>query len=272
MSKRDRTLIIIGGHEDRTDGKEILREVARRTGGGKLVVCTVATEEPDELFDTYDRAFRALGVRHVHRLMVDTREEAKEEGKVKILDDAATVFFTGGDQLRITSQLGDSPTYQRIQQIYHEGGTVAGTSAGASVVCETMIVSGNDDESFRVGASLRLAPGLGLIDGVIVDQHFSERGRIGRLLGAVSLNPAVLGLGIDENTAIVVESGRQFRVIGEGAVYAVDGSPVTFSNVAEAEQDQVLSAYDVKMHVLSRGDAFDLDERRPRRLRAEAAV
>src|SRR6476660_1001102 len=124
--KQDRTLIIIGGHEDRTGEKVILREVARRTGAGKLVVCTVASELPEELFGEYDRAFRSLGVRHVHRLAVADREEAKAEARVRVLDGAATVFFTGGDQLRITSQLGDTPVYQRIHDIYHAGGTIAG--------------------------------------------------------------------------------------------------------------------------------------------------
>src|SRR4051812_34399794 len=271
MTARDRTLVIIGGHEDRTDGKVILREVAERTGPGKLVVCAVASEEPDEMFEIYDRAFRALGVKHVHRLAVADRGEARQEGKFTVLDDAATVFFTGGDQLRITSQLGDSPTYQRIQDLYHRGGTVAGTSAGASVLCDTMIVSGGEDGSHRIADTLRLAPGLGLIGGVIIDQHFAERGRMSRLLGAVCQNPAVLGLGIDEDTAVVVEGGRRVRVIGSGAVYVVDGSPVTYSNVAEAEPQQVLSAHDLRLHVLSRGDRFDLDERRPLR-RAEAVA
>src|SRR3954469_13639762 len=206
--KTGKTLILIGGHEDRSGDKVILAEVARRVGPGKLVITTVASHAPDGLFDEYDRAFRSLGVRHLFHLPVAARAEARTERAVRVLDGATAVFFTGGDQLKITSQLGDTPVYQRVREIYHGGGLVAGTSAGASVVCETMLVSGGSEESPRVGDAARMAPGLGFLPGVIVDQHFAERGRAGRLLGAIAHNPRILGLGIDEQTAVVIEDGR----------------------------------------------------------------
>jgi cyanophycinase len=263
MPTRDgSTLIIIGGHEDKEGKKDILREVAAKVGAGKLVVTTVASHEPDGLFEQYERLFRGLGVKHVHKLAVDTREQAREEGTAKVLDDATGLFFTGGDQLRITSQIGDTPVFQKIQALTERGGVIAGTSAGASVLCETMLVSGDSEGSANVQDSIRMAPGLGVITDVIIDQHFAERGRMSRLLAAVAQNPAILGLGIDENTAVVVERDR-FRVIGEGAVYVVDGSKVTASNIAEEDADKALSIYDVKLHVLSVGDRFDLKERRP---------
>ncbi|MFC6660294.1 cyanophycinase [Deinococcus multiflagellatus] len=161
----------------------------------------------------------------------------------------------------MTSQIGDTPLEARIREVYERGGVVAGTSAGASVMCETMLVKGPSRESYRIG-DLQMAPGLGLVRGVIIDQHFAERGRMGRLLGAVAQNPRVLGIGIDEDTAIVLQGGH-FRVIGSGAVYVADGAGITHSNIAEARTDEPLSLYDVRLHVLSAGDAFDLNRRAP---------
>ena len=263
LRKADRALIVIGGHEDRDGDRVILREVARRVGSGVLVVATVASEVPDELWQRYERCFRSLGVAHLRHLDVASREEATNPAKVETLRGAAGVFFTGGDQLRITSQIGDTPVYQGIRAIYENGGVICGTSAGASVMTETMLVSGNGDESHRVGGALRLAPGLGLLPDVIVDQHFAERGRLGRLLGAVAQNPRIVGIGIDEDTAIVVERGR-FRVIGSGAVYVVDGRHTTYSNLTSEEPDRAMSVFDVKLHVLSQGDVLDLRTRRPK--------
>lgn len=173
------------------------------------------------------------------------------------------VFFSGGDQLRISSQIGDTAFETRIHEIYDKGGVIAGTSAGASVMSEIMLIRGANSESHRIG-DLHMAAGLRLMRDVIIDQHFAERGRIGRLLGAVALNPRILGIGIDEDTAIVVK-GREFYVLGSGAVYVVDGAGVTYSNIAEGQADskRTLSISDVRMHVLSTGDRFDLTTRRP---------
>jgi cyanophycinase len=272
VERANRTLIIIGGKEDRSNNKIILGEVARRVGSGKLVVSTVAMENnPQELFDEYERAFRLLGVKHVYNLEIADRGDATRESKVRILDDAQGVFFTGGDQIKITSQIGDTPIFSRIREIYEDGGVIAGTSAGAAVMSETMMVEGGDEESHVNGGSVRMSPGLGLIDGVIVDQHFMERGRVGRLLGAVAQNPKNLGVGIDEQTAIVVEKDKTFYVLGSGAVYVIDGSFVTYSTVAEEARYKTPSIYDVRMHVLSQGDLFDLAERRPRQMKGRAA-
>jgi cyanophycinase len=272
MDRADRTLIIIGGKEDRTADKVILGEVARRVGAGKLVVSTVAMPtQPDGIFEEYEKAFRALGVKHIFKLEINNREEATRESKVRILDDAKGVFFTGGDQMKITSQVGDTPIFRRIQEIYDDGGVIAGTSAGAAVMSETMLVTGGDEDSHVIGGSLKMAPGLGLISDVIIDQHFMERGRFGRLIGAVAQNPKNLGIGIDEQTAIVVERGNGFYVLGSGAVYVIDGSEVSYSNIAEEDLKKTLSIYDVRMHMLSQGDRFDLLTRRPRQMRGRAA-
>ncbi|MFP5288232.1 MAG: cyanophycinase [Thermoanaerobaculia bacterium] len=261
--ERHGNLIIIGGHEDKNGESEILAKVAERVGSGKLVIATVGSQEPDEMWKDYKKVFGSLGVKRIEHLHVETREEGLDEKKAKILDGATVVFFTGGDQLRITSQLGDTPIYQKLQDMYERGGTIAGTSAGASVMSGTMLVSGGQDGSPKLGDMIRMAPGFGMIHDVIIDQHFAERGRLGRLVAAVSQNPAHLGIGIDEDTAIVVNNGTDFRVLGKGAVYVVDGTETSFSNVAEEKDDQTLSVFDVKLHLLSDGGCFDLQERRP---------
>ncbi|MCW3054811.1 MAG: cyanophycinase [Chthonomonadales bacterium] len=266
----ERTLVIIGGHEDKRGEKVILKELVRQVGNGKLVVTTVASQEPEGYFETYERIFCGLGVGQVALLEIQNRGQAMSDEAVRVLEGADCLFFTGGDQLRITSQIGDTPVFQLLRKLYEEGAVMAGTSAGASVMCETMLVSGAGDESHRLGDTLNMAPGLGLIPGVIIDQHFAERGRMGRLLSAVAQNPRMLGIGIDENTAIVVRNETQFRVIGSGSVYIVDGSQVSASNIAEGQDDATLSLYDVRLHVLTSGDSFDLKTRRPRGVEQEA--
>ena len=239
----------------------ILKEVARRVRGGKLVLATVASHQPEGYFDDYQKAFEDLDVGEFVELYVEDRCEAGDRDKLRVLDDAAGIFFSGGDQLRITSQIGDTGIEAKVRALYERGGLVAGTSAGASVMSDTMLVKGTSKETHRIG-DLHMAPGLGLMRNVIIDQHFAERGRFGRLIGAVAHNPRVLGIGIDEDTAAIVEEGRM-RVVGDGAVYVVDGTGVTHSNVAEASPEVTLSLHDVKVHVLAEGDAFELAERKP---------
>lgn len=254
-------LIVIGGHEDKANDRLILREVARRLNGGRLVVATVASKVPEEYFAEYQRVFADLGVTDVSELYVDERLQASDPAKLACFEGAAGVFFTGGDQMRIASQIGDTPVEQAVRDLWRSGGVVAGTSAGASVMSEVMLIGGASGESHRIG-DLHMSAGLGLIPDVVIDQHFAERGRIGRLMGAVSQNPRILGLGVDENTAFVLEH-RELSVIGAGAVYVVDGADITHSNIAEGGANSVLSVFDMRLHVLSAGDSFDLESRRP---------
>jgi cyanophycinase len=257
------TLIIIGGHEDHDGDKIILKEVASRVRNGKLVLATIASHEPEGYLEKYQASFAELGVGQVTELYVEDRIEANDKGKLEALNEVEAVFFSGGDQLRITSQIGGTPIFDRVVDIFRSGGVIAGTSAGASMMSDTMLVKGTSAASFRVG-DVRMAPGLGLLSNVIIDQHFAERGRIGRLIGAVSQNPRELGIGIDEDTAIVVQ-GEEFQVIGSGAVYLVDATGATHSDVAEADSRTTLSIHDLRLHVLSSGDRFDLTTRRPAR-------
>lgn len=256
-------LFIIGGGEDRDPGgdRDILCELARRAPGDKIVIATCATRDPGEVFDRYRKAFRDLDVKQIVHLRIDHREDADDPAKLKPMEGAAALFFTGGDQLRITARIGQTAAEERMRALRAHGCVIAGTSAGASVMSETMLVGGEDDHSHRLGG-LEMAPGLGLVRGMLIDQHFAERGRFGRMLGAVAHNPRLLGLGIDENTAAVVEDSH-FSVIGCGAVYVVDAGDVTHSNIAEGRSHEVLSLHDVKVHVLECGDGFDIARRRP---------
>lgn len=254
-------LVIIGGGEDRENDRVVLSEVAALVQGGKLVLATVASHHPEGYFPAYQRAFGDLGVSELVEVYVEERNQASDPERLRAFDDAAGVFFSGGDQLRIASQIGDTPFEERVRAIHAQGGVIAGTSAGAAVMSETMLVKGTSSASYRLG-DLHMAPGLGLVPNMVIDQHFAERGRFGRLFGAVAHNPREMGLGIDEDTAVILRDG-QFRVVGNGCVYVVDGSGVTYSNIAEARAESALSMFNVTLHVLGSGDNFDIDARQP---------
>ncbi len=256
-------LIIIGGHEDKENDKEILKIVAKHVGDGRLCIVTVASSVGDEQWEEYSRVFKSLGIKKLTHLDVVHRTESIDHRALKAVKDADAVFFTGGDQLKITSELGGTLVADRINEIYHNGGVIAGTSAGASVMGEIMMVSGDADKTFRIGAGLNMSPGLGFAPKLLIDQHFAERGRIGRLLAAVAHNPRYLGIGIDEDTAIVMDESKCFKVIGSGAVYVIDAHESNGQNISEAVMDTTLSIHNVKLHLLSRDDAYDLQKRCP---------
>lgn len=253
------SLIIIGGAEDKKGTRTILQEIAKRTGNGTLVVLTAASSIPDELWQDYEKIFKDLGVLKVSHLTVSQTAEAHKLENILLLKDASTIFFTGGDQLRITTKLGGTPVLDCIYEIYESGGTIAGTSAGASIMGQTMLIGGRHEDTHKV-AGCQMAPGLGLVENMVIDQHFAQRGRIGRLLGAVGLNPGVLGIGIDEDTAIIIED-TSFRVIGKNAVYIVDGHHVSKTNIAEASSEKTMSMHNVVLHILAANERFDLSSR-----------
>lgn len=256
--KKQGKLIIIGGREDKEKELEILRTVAEHVGTGTLCIVSVASTVGDELWADYSRVFKKLGIKKLTHLDVVHRTEAIDQKALKAVKSADAVFFTGGDQLKITSEIGGTAIAERICEIFENGGVVAGTSAGASVMGEIMMVAGESDKTFRIGGGLNMAPGLGFAKRLLIDQHFAERGRIGRLLAAVAHNPRYLGIGIDEDTAIVMDESKCFKVIGSGAVYVIDAHESCGSNISEAPLDTTLSIHNVKLHLLSRDDAFDL--------------
>ena len=254
-------LLIIGGKEDKEGECLILKKIVEKTKGGKLVVLTAASEFADELWKGYQLLFRELGLRKVDHLEISGPDDARDPALMKVLENASSIFFTGGDQLKITTKIGGTPIEDSILKIFNSGGLIAGTSAGASVMGQTMLVGGGNSESHKVG-NWMMAPGLGLASGMIIDQHFAQRGRIGRLLGAVALNPGILGIGIDEDTAVLVENGF-FQVMGSNAVYVIDGHNVTDTNISEASADQTMSMHDVRLHILAHDEIFDFKNRRP---------
>lgn len=258
------TLIIIGGAEDKKRECTILRKVVELAGGSKarLVILTTATERPAEVGQEYAKIFRRLGVEDLEILDIPDREMGQKESAVQIVEKAGAIFFTGGDQLRITSLLGGTALDEALHRVYKCGAVVAGTSAGASAMSATMIVEGEGQEAPKQN-TVKMAPGMGLLDGVVIDQHFAQRGRLGRLLTAVAQNPCILGIGLDEDTAIVVYSSGDFEVIGSQTVTIIDGEEIKHTNVSEIQLNQGLALTDVKLHVLPAGYGYSLQKRRP---------
>jgi cyanophycinase len=269
MTDRSGALIIIGGHEDKQGDRTILSEVARRLAGGRLVIATVASHKPEGYFEAYRDALAPLGLTDLAELYLDRREDAFDPAHAAAIDAAAGVFFSGGDQQRIADMIRGTPIDAHLQQLHARGGTIAGTSAGASAMGATMIGSGASAQSHRAG-DLHMSQGLGLLHGVVIDQHFAERGRIGRLLGAIARQRDTIGIGIDEDTAIIVEDGG-FSVIGAGAVTIVDASDAMLPRDPGEGSSDTLSIRDVRLHLLSAGDAFAFASRAPVEPEAVAA-
>lgn len=259
-------LIVIGGAEDKYGTRDILMSLCSKIDKEKdeLVVITTATQIPEEIGPMYKEIFGDMGVKNISILNIQKREEAYEVSNINMAKRASILYFSGGDQLRLTSLLGGTPIFDTIKDKFKDGCIFAGTSAGASVMSDTMVVTGPNDESPRK-CTLKMAAGFGFVKGTIIDQHFAQRGRLGRLLTGIAENPENIGIGIDENTAIVVNQKNEFKVIGAGAVYVIDGRNISDNNVSEQYPDEVLSIFDVKLHVLKNGDKFSLAKRRPLR-------
>lgn len=256
-------LMIIGGAEDKKGPCTILKEFVKLAGGNeaKIVIMTSATELPEEVGKEYTELFQRLGAGETQVLRVETRAEAANVEHINLLREATGIFFTGGDQLRITSMLGGTLIDQVLHEMYEKDVIIGGTSAGASAMSDTMIVEGNSDASPKKN-TLKMAPGMGLLEEVTIDQHFAQRGRLGRLLTAVAQNPYILGIGIDEDTAIMVFSDATFTVIGSQTVTIVDGRHIDDTNVSELKPDQPLVMTNVLLHILPQGYKFDLQNRK----------
>ena len=268
MSEKVRgNLIIIGGAEDKRGESKVLRNVVEIIGGAgaRLVIITTATEQPEIVGGDYRNIFEKLGTGSIDVLNISTREEANSNDNINRIAKATGIFFTGGDQLRITSILGGTGVYSAMQDAYLKGVPIAGTSAGASVMSNTMIVDGNSNDPARK-CTLKMAPGLGFLEEAIIDQHFAQRGRIGRLLCGVAENPFMLGIGIDEDTAIRIYPDAHFEVLGNNAVTVLDGKSISSSNVSELKPDEILAISGATLHVLPQGYGFDMKNRKVLRL------
>jgi cyanophycinase len=255
-------LLIIGGAEDKTEGCIILKQAAGMLKEqDMLTVLTTATEKPEEVGRDYLSVFHSLGVKNVQMLNIKTRDEANSDDMSGRIKSSKCIFMTGGDQLRLTSILGGTRTGDELRRLYANGGIVMGTSAGASVMSATMIVKGDDNEPAKK-CTLKMAPGLGLLSGVIIDQHFDQRGRFGRLMCGVAENPDAIGIGIDEDTSVKLFPDMHFEVIGTNAVTIIDGTTIKSSNVSELQQNEILAITGATVHVLPQGYGYDLLSRK----------
>src|SRR3954469_24003260 len=221
MPKRGK-LILIGGAEDREGECRVLRRFVELSGkkSPHIAVMTVATEHPEEMGQTYAKVFRRLGVAHVDLVGATCREDAQSQRVLRPLQRADAIFFTGGDQFKITTILGGTDADRLLQERFLSGTTLGGTSAGTNMMPSAMILGGTPPGNPRVGC-VELGPGMEFLAGTITDSHFSQRGRLGRLLAAVAQYPHDIGIGIDEDTAAVVE-GDRLECFGTNAITIVD--------------------------------------------------
>ena len=263
-------LMVIGGAEDKLGKRTILTRFARLAGSsaGSIAVISTASALGDTVTDVYQALFQRLGVPDVRGLRPETRAEADDPACAAMLDDVTGVFMTGGNQNKLSSVVAGTRLGDALQRAYAAGAVVGGTSAGASVVTSHMVATGAEGATPKE-RMVQLAAGLGLIDGVIFDQHFTQRNRYGRLLALVAHSPALLGIGIDEDTAMIITENRYLEVIGKGAVTVFDGSRMTTKAYA-AKRTQPLLASGVILHSLPAGERFDIrtrtllpDRRRP---------
>ena len=258
-------LVIIGGAEDKEGDRTILREFVRRCGGlqARIAVMTVATGLPGEVGEQYLSIFEGMGVEDVRVVDTARREDASDPRAIEAIEQATGVFFTGGNQARITECLKDTELDAMLHKRYVEGLVIAGTSAGAAMMPEMMIVEGEAETNPRMEVA-KMDRGMGFLPGVVIDQHFAQRGRLGRLVAAVVQQPVVLGFGIDENTAIAVK-GNEVEVIGEGAITVIDVANLQHTNAHETLLDESIALCGAKLHILPHGYKFDLAKRVPMR-------
>ena len=258
-------LLVIGGAEDKYNERRILKKFLELAGGDKaeVLIVPVASDFPEFAADVYTQAFRNLGVTNPRVLRATSRQDIVQADVERLTDGVTGVFMTGGDQMRLVSLLGGTKLAERLRKLVRETNVVmAGTSAGAAAMSTSMIVRG-DASSHPHKNAVKLSPGLGFLKNIIIDQHFSERGRISWLITAVSYNPYNLGIGIDENTAIILDGKGILEVFGQGSTTIVDGSQISFNEIAEVADNEAFSICGVQFHVLRDGLVYNYLERHP---------
>lgn len=256
-------LVAIGGAEDKTSDLAILRRVFSLAPGDNKDVAVLATASgfPEEVVPLYEQAFERLGASRVHHLDVRTREDARRRRNVEVVNRCGTIFFTGGDQLRLTKVLSGSPVLEAIRARYVEGAVIAGTSAGAAAMSATMIYDGAAADALRKGA-VKMSSGLAFVHGIVIDSHFLERGRFTRLMEVGATNPEYIGVGLGEDAGVIVHHGRILEAIGPGHVIVVDSRDLASSNVAVIGDGEPVAVEHVVMHALISGCGYDIGERR----------
>lgn len=271
-------LISIGGAEDKGTEAEpdfiqknnlnffelgILKKVVEEIGGlsSHIEVITTASSIPEEVGENYTRAFGKIGCNNIGIMHIKNRNDANNPEYLRRIQDCRGVMFSGGNQLRLTTILGGTELMNIIHQRYEqEEFTVAGTSAGAMAMSNTMIYQGNSTTAHLKG-EVKITTGLAFIKDVIIDSHFEKRGRFGRLAQAVGCNPSCIGLGLGEDTGLIIRDGNRFEAIGSGCVIIVDGHKIRHSNIADIPEGSPISLENLIVHVMVDGDRYDLKNR-----------
>lgn len=254
-------IVPIGGAEEKENAPQILKRFLRLAGGDQADIVVIPTAS--QLRSTgprYERIFGDLGAARVTAIDFDTRRDCEETSRIDRLQRASGVFFTGGNQLRLSTLLGGTPVAKAVRAMNAAGVPVAGTSAGAAFISEHMIAFG-DEGSTPVAGSVRLAAGLGLTNRFIIDQHFRQRDRLGRLLTALAYNPFAVGIGLDEDTAAFISPDNTVHVEGSGGITVVDAAEVQFSSMDSVSEGRPVCLLGVKLHILTQGATFNLHTR-----------
>ena len=254
-------IVPIGGAENKENDRHILERFIRVSGGTNANIVVIPTaSRMHETGPRYEKLFKELGAAEVTSMDFDTRRDCQESGRLRRIEEATGIFFTGGNQLRLTTLLGGTPVAKLIRARNAHGVTVGGTSAGASILSEHMIAYG-DEGSSVVSGSVRLAPGLGLTNRFIIDQHFRQRDRLGRLITALAYNPFAIGIGLDEDTAAFIGPDETIEVEGSGGMTIVDASEVSYSSIGDVGEGQPVSVLGLRVHILVAGTTFNLHTR-----------
>jgi cyanophycinase len=254
-------IIPIGGAENKENDPRILERFIRVSGGANANIVVIPTaSRMHETGTRYETLFKKLGAADVAVMDFDTRRDCLEPGRLRRLEEATGIFFTGGNQLRLTTLLGGTPVAKLIRTRNAHGVTVGGTSAGASILSEHMIAFGDEGASV-ISGSVRLAPGLGLTNRFIIDQHFRQRDRLGRLITALAYNPFAVGIGLDEDTAAFIGPDETIEVEGSGGVTVVDASEASYSSISDVDEGQPVCILGLRLHILVAGATFNLHTR-----------
>ncbi|HET6405580.1 MAG TPA: cyanophycinase [Candidatus Thermoplasmatota archaeon] len=255
-------LVAIGGAEDKEDDMLVLRRVLDEVKGEAehVVVIAGASREPREAAEPYLKAFREMGIHYVDALPFKSRDEVEEKRTLEMLEEADVIYFTGGDQVKLVEALRDTEALDIIRRRYEEGAVIAGTSAGAAAMSETMVARGTIEEGLTKG-NVKTDVGLGLFPHTVIDTHFVQRGRFARLLEIVTYDPSLTGIGISEDTGIIVRNGVDIEVIGSDNVIIFDGTEVMHTNAQEANRGQALIVARSIVHALASGCHYNLETR-----------
>ncbi len=257
-------ILIIGGAEDKLNEMHILKKFFELSGEKKasILIVPIASDFPEVAANVYKTIFKKFGAKKIKIFNKYNPVEVRSQNLSKYFDGVTGIFISGGDQLRLSTVLGDSEFENLLKEKLRSGATIAGSSAGASALSSFMIVRGNPD-LYASQDSLKLSAGLGVLENIIIDQHFTERKRLNRLITSVCYHPKNIGIGIDENTAIHIKKNGMLDVLGSGTVTIIDGSEITYNNISEVDEYQPFSVIGLKMHILSSSISFNLNTLQP---------